>query len=267
LIKNSINIRKWICCTLIRKLKENYRFTSMVVWQGNIFLGTKSHGLLWINPLHLRRIFTKNNSSILDNRIKKVLLDSTHRIVLLHPTGLSFGYLKGQRIHWRSLRLAHFPFLNDIAVEKTGNLWLATEDGLYAGSDGKWYKFGKSEGLEVSNIKKILLLENKGKLWVWGKGFWGKNQLYNWDGSRWQKSDLPRDMEIRDFFTWKETLWLATNKGIFKLYKGHWTKFSKEDGVQGEDTYFIAKGANTIYFEGYGEGKVFLGEMDKYFLK
>jgi ligand-binding sensor domain-containing protein len=250
-----------------RKFKKNFKFTSLCVKGKNFFFGTEKAGLLWIDRNKRLIHYTKRNSDLLSNKIKKVFFDPTERLIVLHSNGISIGILEPQKINWSSFTLKSSQ-INDLIVDKEGNFWLATPYGIKVYANGKEYSFSEENGLPAKNIIKISLDEKNNMLWVWGKDFLRGNYLSYWDGKLWHKKELPREMQINSMFSSKKILWLATDRGIYKYYKEKWSRFGKEDGVAGEKVTALLQGNNkSMYFRSYSQDKSFIGELNRYFLE
>jgi diguanylate cyclase (GGDEF)-like protein len=70
--------------------------------------------------------------------------------------------------------------VNDLAADRSGFLWVATENGLYRFLGSNFQRFGREQGLQEGDIHD-LLVDPSGDLWVGTE-----ENLYRWDGERFQ---------------------------------------------------------------------------------
>jgi ligand-binding sensor domain-containing protein/tRNA A-37 threonylcarbamoyl transferase component Bud32 len=124
--------------------------------------------------------------------------------------------------------------VNDLLVDRDGNLWVATEAGLNRFDGQTWITFDTADGLDSDNVQ-TLFLDDDSMLWA-GTAY-GERGLNYYDGIAWGPPSIP---PIPVEFPKPRAFALDGEGGLFVglLEKGlayfdgdEWQVFTREDGL------------------------------------
>jgi len=116
--------------------------------------------------------------------------------------------------------------LNDLELDSTGRLWIATVgSGLTVWDGTYWSQIqARDDGL-ASNATTALQVDSQGRLWI-GTA----NGVTRWDGMRWLTTTtadgLPADRASALAIAQDQTVWAATEEGIAYLEGDRWKSVS-----------------------------------------
>ena len=156
-------------------------------------------------------------------------------------------------------------FIYHVKEDITGNLWIATYDGLdyYARNADRFYHFKKIDNDSTSipdNYVKCILITKKGDLWI-GTAGGGIAKLIDMKNGIFKTYDTENGI-ANDFIYGileddDENLWMSTNRGIAKFITSEerFINFEKIDGIQGNEF-------NSGAFYKSEEGEMFFGGIN-----
>lgn len=167
-----------------------------------------------------------------------------------------------------------FKGVFDIYLDKKGDLWISTRNGLYRYSMGKVQIFNKENGLpddtifkvsedpegkilaltdngiarlekdifEIPEIFKITMgssvrsiIFDKEKIWVGTLG----NGMFYYDGKNWQNITEEDGLPSDNIWSMEKDdlgfMWIGTNKGIVMFTEGYSCLFNSNDGLVGDE--------------------------------
>ncbi len=149
---------------------------------------------------------------------------------------------------------------SDLALDRAGNLLVATDAGLARRAGGKWELIGTKQGLRTDTISAVLT-DREGSTWI---GEWG-NGLSRWIGDgewvSWSKAD-----GLQNPLVWavrrdkRGTVWAGTDNGLYKLNEPDWSAkvkvWTKKDGLGENKIKAIATGPDDDLWIGTSPGGV-----------
>jgi ligand-binding sensor domain-containing protein len=154
--------------------------------------------------------------------------------ILLTIILITFFNLNGQV--WRMYNVYS---LNKIAIDKLGNKWFATNDGVFKFDNSSWMKYDTTNGLTSQFISSILI-DNNGNKWFGTYNL--KNDsvapVIKFDDQKWSSFnavDSPSGYGysvVRDIA--EDTtgiLWFATSSGVSMFDGAQWKHYYIEDGL------------------------------------
>ena len=180
---------------------------------GNISIGT-TDGLYFYNPRKNKISLLTTVEGLLHNNIQQIYLDSKSHLWLCSPRSVPY-YMKNDE--FTVLRNITENFINGVAEDNTGLIWMATEgDGLvcYDGSDGKQYK--TDDGL-LSNFCYFVMVDANNTVWVGHKNGLSKKEdgqklfkrVTKADGLLFQENNLNACFKDD-----KKNMWFGTTTGV-----------------------------------------------------
>ncbi len=107
--------------------------------------------------------------------------------------------------------------VNAITVDKNGNQWYGTNEGIAVFNGSDWYIYNMDNTPLPTNHITVLEADQYGNLWI---GLTNKG-LAKFDGTNWtlysiNNSNLPND-NVYDIKAQADTIWVATYKGLAKI--------------------------------------------------
>lgn len=145
--------------------------------------------------------------------------------------------------------------INDIKVDGSGNLWLATGNALvrFNGTTFTNYTF-ENTGVELGSLQKIAI-DGLNRKWVTTT----QNGLVMYNGTSWMhyrmdNSGIPTNVINDVAVDASNVVWLATWEGLVKFDGTTWTKYTTSNsGISGNAISSVAvNSAGTVYFTNEG---------------
>lgn len=195
--------------------------------------------------------------------VNMITTDSKGDYVFLHPKNGMDDYPKKD-----------FQKVRDIELDKDGNIWAATTDGIlilsYKNKKVEIQKLNTTDPgdqMLMSNDIVCIKRDSKGRMWIGTNGGGiayteGKNDRGEWRFVNFGNSDGLPSEEIRSFtFDHYGNVWFSTEHIIcsFDVEKRFFTTFSNLDGV--DETMMSEGGATTL-----GNGNLLFGTLDGYYI-
>ncbi|MDQ3015594.1 MAG: hypothetical protein M3R25_02590 [Bacteroidota bacterium] len=158
--------------------------------------------------------------------------DATGRLWIGNEDGEIFIYENNSWIQFNSDPIG----TNDIykiAFSEDGNVWVATDDGVFLHDGTTWTEFNSSNSDLLADSYGDILIDSEGKVYV-GSGS-EEAGLSVFDGTTWTvyteaNSELPsdyiNDLELDNNGT---TVWIATSRNVTRLNGATWTSFNLYD--------------------------------------
>ena len=181
--------------------------------QGNIVIGT-TDGLYFYNPKKNKITLLTTLDGLMHNNIQQVFMDSKNRIWLSSHGSVPY-YIKNDEF----TVLKNIPdiFINSVAEDNNGLIWIATEgDGMvtYDGNDIKRYK--TEDGL-LSNFCYFVMADENNSIWVGHKNGLSKKEEGQKVFKKYTKIDglLFQENNVNACFKdAKKNMWFGTTTGI-----------------------------------------------------
>ena len=191
---------------------------------GNIWVGTKNHGLWLLNAVTLNASMIASNEQV--NAVKSIFIKPGQKNWLASATGLFEVIPKGNS-GYTIERASFFPTeekLEDIEVDIEGNIWMATQNnGLKiffpqtGFLDDLRENFSSARGL-LSNRLSQLYQDSRGGIWLGGENglqyFHGPSQKFNIYPGLSNISDKVRGSTLYGIYEVDNDLLMATSGGI-----------------------------------------------------
>jgi ligand-binding sensor domain-containing protein/signal transduction histidine kinase len=118
--------------------------------------------------------------------------------------------------------------ISAIFQDRTGRVWLGTQDGLLRFDDLKL--FTTSDGLSANDVR-ALTEDHEGNLWIGTEGG-GLNRLRDGHFTCFTRTNgLPGNSVSALEVDAEGVLWVATSGGLARFYGGKWTAYSKKEGL------------------------------------
>lgn len=219
---------------------------------GGVWMGMWDGGVNYYNPTtrKFRHYIneTKNPHSLSDTRVFKIFEDSKGRIWIgAFEKGLN-KYNPGTDDFTTYLpddeSNGNQSSINDIVEDHSGNIWLATQRGLYMFDPVKevftHYANEPKDGSLSSNSILSVLFDSKNRLWV-GTDGGGLNLLDSETGTFkvFRKRDgLPNDAIIGILEDDDHNLWISTNQGLCKFNPDKLTFKNYDESYALQDNQF-----------------------------
>ncbi len=231
--------------------------------QNNIWLGTKNNGLYKATPLDvdgmrysLEQFVTgSGDSSISSNRIYCILQDNQGKIwVGTHENGLNLVLERRDKtvfLHrknaWPSYPKPEFGRLRHLALDASGNLWIATTDGLLVMTTDNekmgnylFKKYSKITGNDSSlsdNDVQFIYKDGKNTMWL-GTAGGGLNKAIGTNPGKSlsfktysEKNGLQSDYIVSCIADNNDHLWLTTPGGLSRFDGNGFRNFNSYDGL------------------------------------
>ncbi|WNC69691.1 two-component regulator propeller domain-containing protein [Thalassotalea nanhaiensis] len=223
---------------------QKLRFTSLLVDNDTLWLGSRSSGLFEINLVNGKsknyRFDSSNHRSISANSITDIFKDSKARLwVSTYHKGLNKLNRNGtfERFESKKPLSQNSPSTNhilQIAEDKQGDIWLATYDGGINrfNPDSKTFThITHDENIKnslSSDIAWVMLFDQANNLWV-GTQAAGLNLLSNdnilAENYSFQYFDIKNGMKDQTVYGFSQdsagNLWFSSNKGISRYSLKH----------------------------------------------
>jgi signal transduction histidine kinase/CheY-like chemotaxis protein len=257
---------------------------------GNVWLGTKAHGLYKAVPLNKEETKYQlyhymhnpaDPTSLSHNEIYALLEDQNGRIwVGSFENGLSLVVTEGGHVSFLHDRnaLSDYPVnifrkIRHMALDKQGNLWLGTTDGLLIVNTSNRAKFtyamyqkipGDLQSLGNNDIQYVYR-DSRNTMWLATSGG-GLNQAIGdnpMKGLRFQvyttQHGLPNDYLLNCVEDAHQHLWIATQTGLsrFDIQKKLFRNYNSHDGLP---TYAFSEASGLLR----QDGRVVFGTLKGY---
>ncbi len=164
--------------------------------------------------------FWPTSSDEATERVDALVVDGTGRL-----WARSVNHLFSKKPDEKAFRdeSAHVSWISNrgfLSLDRSGSLWVPTEDGLYHRDGERWSRLGEAEGLPTRWIRGVFE-DREGSLWVasrgvsriLGRGLW----------SEWAEANgLPDDIvwcQLRDR---SGQFWVGTGKGLVRAAPASW---------------------------------------------
>lgn len=224
--------------------------------QGNLWIGTTSHGLLRMNaPLgesaHIESIDVEDG--LPNSRVSALAQDREGSVWVGTNGGLFRLRLPPVRVFSKRQGLLT-PYVRAVAETPDGALWVGTSSGLYRIDDSGVRSFGRPEGLPMDSVMS-LLAESDGSLWI-GTAAGG---LARWDGQRVvpvarRETGLAGD-QVRALLRGRDgSLWVGTTLGLSQLREGSISNWTVADGLPRDFVIALHEDARGRVFVGTSNG-------------
>lgn len=191
---------------------------------GNIWVGTKNHGLWILNAVTLNATMIASSEQV--NAVKSIFLKPGQKKWLASATGL-FEVIPNGNSGYSIERASFFPEeekLEDIEVDIEGNIWMATQNnGLKiffpktGFLDDLRENFSSARGL-LSNRLSQIYQDSRGGIWLGGENglqyFHGPSQKFNIYPGLSNISDQVRGSTLYGIYEVDNDLLMATSGGI-----------------------------------------------------
>lgn len=195
---------------------------------GYLWVGT-SGGLLRFNGARFELFAHENTPAFGENSVFCLLAAQDGRLWIgTDGSGL---------IEWKNGVFRAYPtekgqsseFVRALAEDHNGQLWVATDDGLFRARDGHLERADKPLGLPEFNVHAILE-DRTGRIWV------GGSRLYSLKDGQTREYSLPDNdsrNKIKSFLqTADGVIWVGTVGGLYRMRPGH-DNFELVPGVVG----------------------------------
>jgi signal transduction histidine kinase len=111
-----------------------------------------------------------------------------------------------------------------IFAAQNGDLWLGGDHGVAWFHEGKWQGFSSTEMVTPENA--VAFVETAGKIWCAGT-----DRILEFDGREWVVVRSGMDRINTMLRTHDESIWVATDAGLFRFFQGAWIENGVEDGL------------------------------------
>jgi diguanylate cyclase (GGDEF)-like protein len=209
---------------------------------GHFFIGTDPLGISQFNERG-DLLKTYGASSGIRGRINALAIDTQGRLWSVGYGGCfrSVTPVGSQlELKFAPVEIPDIPaqtFLRDILID-SGDVWIATSQGLARLEAGHWRIFSERDGLKAADIGTIT--KKQGTLWIAYRDALGISRL-DFKGETpviadFAKQDgLPSDLVYALAFDIAGRLWVTTDNGIAVLEQGNWHRYGREDGLVWND--------------------------------
>jgi ligand-binding sensor domain-containing protein len=218
--------------------------------QGNMWVGTdgglsKFDGNNWIT-------YNASNSGIPNDNIVTVVaadMQGNKWIGMLpHWNGSAFvggGFAKFDGTIWTVYNTSNSGLpdnnVTSIAIDDSGNKWIATEGGLAKFDGTNWTVYTTSNSGLPSNYLTSILIDGSGNKWIGTSSGLAKFDGTNWTTYTTSNSGLPGNYLTSIFIDGSGNKWIGTSSGLAKFDGTNWTTYTTSNsGLPSNYTSSIA---------------------------
>ncbi len=219
---------------------------------GYLWVGT-NEGLLRFDGAHFRLFSHENTPAFASDNVFCLLTghDGNLWIGTMGTEGGGLIELRDGVFHaYPAEKGQSVYFVRSLLQDKTGLLWVATDDGLFWARNGRLVRADAPLGLPAFNVF-TLLEDHSGRIWV-GGGF-----LYSLKDGKVQEYKLPGIVGSNQLRSLVETddgvIWAATLHGLYKLLPGQ-DRFTQVRDVFGTIRTLRVAPSGELWAGAIGEG-------------
>jgi signal transduction histidine kinase/ligand-binding sensor domain-containing protein len=126
-----------------------------------------------------------------------------------------------------------------IAVDRTGSVWLTTIDGLYNFCRGSFVRYGAENGL-LENVCFSVFQDRESTIWVGHMS--GVTKILNRGITIFDVQEgLPEGPVSQVYMDSHDNIWLATTGGLVRIHNGKSILLTSRDGLSEDDVVDIAE--------------------------
>src|SRR5512135_2973376 len=242
----SIQDKYWVTYTSVHGLGNTAISGVAVGPDGKVYLATNGGGLTLFDTA--RKTYNLSNSGIPGNYLTSVAVDRQNR-VWVGTFGAGAGRLDGDQ--WTKHSLAN-NYVNALALDASGNPWVATNDGAFFFDGQAWTRFAQATGLPSSRVYAVAPAPG-GQIW-----FGTDNGATVYDGRRYKtykQADGLADNSVRAIAVdTQNRVWLGTQNGLSLFDGGKWKTYTRADGLAGDEITTLALDAQKNVWVGTTHG-------------
>jgi len=137
---------------------------------------------------------------------------------------------------WRTYNV---PLLNKVAIDKQGNKWFATQNGVLKFDNTNWVKYDTINGLASNNAYRIMI-DHLGNKWIGSINYNNDSIVYvtKFDGINWTKYNVVNAHCEYGYSAINDitedsigNIWFATSSGVSMFDGINWKYYHVKDGL------------------------------------
>lgn len=201
-------------------------------------IAVKENGEVWfgtatgISKLENNRFIAYQTDGLADNAISDIEIGLDNRVWIANRGGLQVFNEDNWRTYTPDNSQIQAFDIKALALDQSGTLWIGAQNGLsqYDGED--WTFFNTENSGLISNAAAAIAVDKANSKWI-GTRIFG-NRVSRLEGDNWDDFEIGfsslrgRTIAVD---TLSETVWFATNQGVWQYDQPVWTKFTSEDGL------------------------------------
>lgn len=117
-----------------------------------------------------------------------------------------------------------------IYFDRSDNLWIASSNGLFRFTEGRFRRFTQADGLSSENVY-VIFQDSSGRIWI-GTDSGGINRF---DGDRFSayttRDGLPQNDILNLYEDNQKNIWVGTRGGICRIHEGKFDSFTARQGL------------------------------------
>ncbi|MGC6430286.1 MAG: hybrid sensor histidine kinase/response regulator transcription factor [Jejuia sp.] len=218
-----------------KSINSNLIFTIDGDKEGNLWIGTSGDGLNYFDRkteefLHFKEN-PNNETSISDDNISKVLLDSKNRLWVASKQGIDLAFVGDDLSQLKFQNLGpinNFKSGNYFFEDSKNNVWLGTTNGLFKVVEGESTESLSLKRVTYKSFNVRSICEVNGDIILGGNnGLFRLKKLKN-------KYKLLKEWNshkpgaIGDLLASNKTIWAGTGNGLYEFYATPKIEFKKE---------------------------------------
>ncbi len=223
----------WVTYTAANGLGNSWVSGIAVASDGKIYFATNGGGLTIFDGA-TRQTLNTSNSAIPSNYLTAVAVDQQKRM-WVGTYGAGVARLDGEA--WTKFSLTN-NYINALALDASGNPWVATSDGAFFFDGKTWTQFTQATGLASSRVNAIAVAPD-GSIW-----FTTDNGVTVYDGKTYRSyretnglgSNSARAIAIDA----QKRAWVGTARGVSVLDGGKWKTYTRADGLADDEVTTLA---------------------------
>ncbi len=138
--------------------------------------------------------------------------------------------------------------INALFCDSRGDLWIATQEGLFRYNDGKIIQYTKKDGLSYQWVYTVAE-DPSGNLW-----FGTHEGISKWDGHSFTKY-LPEQLHDRKYVHYisidpDSTVWAGTQDGVLVFMNGAWKMITERNGLANNAVWAIVRDSDGSHWIG-----------------
>jgi ligand-binding sensor domain-containing protein/signal transduction histidine kinase len=195
---------------------------------GYLWVGTTG-GLLRFDGAHFRLFAHENTPAFGENSVFCLLAARDGRLWIGTDGSGLIELQNGAFRAYRPEQGQSAGFVRGLAEDRSGLLWVATDDGLFWARNGRLERADRPLGMPVFNVHAVME-DHTGRIWVGGA------RLYSLQDGHSREYSLPDNdsrNKVKSFLeTADGTIWVGTVAGLHRLRPGQ-HRFTPVPGVSG----------------------------------
>lgn len=125
-----------------------------------------------------------------------------------------------------------------IHQDRTGRLWIGTQNGLASWDGEQWKIYRKSDGLS-SDVVRAVADDAEDNLWIGTAEGLSLLKAGRFANYRKEEGGLPSDNISSLHVDSEAVLWVGTGGGLARCQKGKWTRYTREHGLASNNISYL----------------------------